>query len=78
MFTPYAVSAEEPCAMSHDEGSAPERNTACAQYCAAVCAGMALPALQPLPNALHSERVLVFSAHPFQSHAGPPGLQPPR
>ena len=78
LFAPYALSAEEPCSMSHHEESATDGITACAQSCAAVCAGMVLPALQRLRSAFHTERLPVISTSLFQSHAGPPGLQPPR
>jgi hypothetical protein len=77
-FAPYAMAGDEPCSMSHEEGSAPERDTTCAQYCAAVCAGMVLPSVQRLAAGCDNERVAVLCIALFQSHAGPPALQPPR
>jgi hypothetical protein len=52
----------------------------CAQHCAALFAGAMLPvsplSLQGLKPA--SEGVSSSSLVDFQSHAGPPGLQPPK
>ena len=77
-FAPYVMAADEPCSMSHEEGNAPERDTNCMQCCAALCAGLALPAIQTVPAQVSGERAVAFLIELFQSRAGPPGLQPPR
>ena len=71
--------------MSHGEGTpvcgsqSDQGGVDCAQFCAAVCAGMAVPpVLSPSPVRPASQRVAVFAPASFDSHFGPPGLQPPR
>lgn len=84
VFMAYAGGADEPCPMmSHDAGAMPDCDTpghdaSCAQYCATACAGMVLSSAKPLSAPLPSERVVGFPLSAFDSHAGPPGLQPPR
>lgn len=69
--------------MAHDAemadcGASGDVHFDCAQYCAAMCAGMVLDfpcdALTPLPR----DGVSALPAASYRSHAGPPGLQPPR
>ena len=81
-----AAAAHEPCEMSagHDGGNAPcgdcgDSNAVCAQQCAAMSAGVlvAEPAFS-LASDAPSQRVAVSAAALFDSHAAPPGFQPPR
>jgi hypothetical protein len=86
LYTAYAAPAggEHHAMMSHadgmpDCGSQGDQGVDCAQYCAAVCAGMVLPAA-PCASADRSpsERVVMLPLASFESQAGAPGLQPPR
>ena len=64
-----------------DCGSQGDQNGVdCAQFCAAVCASMAVPPVLPasLLAAARSERIVLLAVASFQSRSGPPGLQPPR
>lgn len=91
LFNGFAMGAtssseHQPCEMSTsgDTGHSPcggcdEPASSCAQQCAAMCAGflLARPGFTLEPSA-YPERVAVATAPLFHSHAGPPGLQPPR
>ena len=86
LYAAYAAPAggEHHAMMSHADGTADcgsqgDQGSDCAQYCAAVCAGMVLPAVARVPaERSSSERVVVLPLASFESYAGPPGLQPPR
>ena len=85
--TASAPHGHPPCEMgaghdgTHDSpcGDCGDSNALCAQQCAAMGAGglVAEPAFSPMSRA-PSERVDVSTAALFDSHAGPPGFQPPR
>ena len=78
--------AEAPCPMSaSDDAAQPpcadcgDPAASCAQLCAAL--GASLPAaVQTVgaPSDLPAGRVAAGTRDVFRSHAGPPGLQPPR
>ena len=78
--------AHEPCEMSggHDGGAAPcddctDPKAACLQQCQALCAGVIVTQSDPsLPVSATAERVAITAPASFESHAGPPGFQPPR
>lgn len=66
--------ADSPCGDCDD--GAP---SACNEHCAALSAGMLLPALPNTPDLIATaDKVVVSAATAFESHAGPPGFQPPR
>jgi hypothetical protein len=87
LYTTYAApaSGDHHATMSHGEGM-PECGSQdnsgsvdCAQFCGAVCAGMALPhVLSVSAVAPARQPVVVAAIFSFQSLSGPPGLQPPR
>ena len=81
-----APAVQAPCEMAsgHDTGHSPcgdcgDSSAACAQQCAVLCAGVlvARPGFSVSPNAA-AQRVAIDAASLFASHAGPPGLEPPR
>jgi hypothetical protein len=85
LYAGYAAGGEgAPPVLMADDGEMPDCAASgdvgldCGQYCAAMCAGMVLDrrcdALTPLPR----DGVSALPAASFRSHAGPPGLQPPR
>ena len=66
--------ADSPCG-GCDEGTP----SACDQHCAALSAGMVVPSAAVTPDVVpQADRVVVMIDAAFESHAGPPGLQPPR
>lgn len=78
--------AEAPCPMSASDDAAPptcadcgDLAASCAQLCAALGAGM-LAAAEAVaaPSNLPAGRIAAGARDVFRSHAGPPGLQPPR
>ncbi len=71
--------------MAHHAGDAPcggcDEGTpsACDEHCAALSAGMLLPALTSIPHRiLAAEEVVGAAVVDFESYAGPPGFHPPR
>jgi hypothetical protein len=80
-----AASAEAPCPMSasDDAGHSPcgdcgDQAASCAQVCAMLGAGLLVCADSSSLPGQCAERVAVRVPDLFRSHAGPPGLQPPR
>jgi hypothetical protein len=68
----------------HDGGNAPcddctDPKAACLQQCQALCAGAIVTQSDPsVPVSATAERVAITAPASFESHAGPPGFQPPR
>jgi hypothetical protein len=81
-----ASDADAPCPMTASEnaghspcGDCGDPASSCAQVCAMLGAGMLLsPDRAPSVCDFPAQRVAAFASDVFRSHAGPPGLQPPR